>query len=68
MLSTVVNTSDPRNQREPERPHPCASLTHQLITMIAIGLVLVVATTMLPMDSVHAITHDARHAMGFPCH
>ncbi len=67
MLSIVANTHDPRSS-EREQTQPRLSLTYQLIIMMALGLTLVVATTMLPMDAVHEITHDARHALGFPCH
>ncbi|HEO65282.1 MAG TPA: CbtB-domain containing protein [Spirochaetes bacterium] len=38
------------------------------IILVIIGLALVFITGFLPVEVIHDLAHDTRHAMGFPCH
>ncbi|MBY4676043.1 CbtB domain-containing protein [Marinobacterium arenosum] len=44
------------------------SSSFQLIASAALGLFIVLAVGMLPMDAVHNAAHDTRHSAAFPCH
>ncbi len=40
----------------------------QILAAAILGLTIVFAVGLLPMDAVHNAAHDARHSAAFPCH
>lgn len=39
-----------------------------VLALAIFGLSLFLLVGFAPIDSVHSITHDTRHLLGFPCH
>ena len=39
-----------------------------IISALVLGVTLLVISGHLQSSALHAAAHDARHAMGFPCH
>jgi cobalt transporter subunit CbtB len=40
----------------------------QIFAAAILGLTIVFAVGLLPMDAVHNAAHDTRHSSAFPCH
>ena len=40
----------------------------QIFAAAILGLTIVFAVGLLPMDAVHNAAHDTRHSAAFPCH
>ena len=40
----------------------------QIFAAAILGLTIVFAVGLLPMDTVHNAAHDTRHSAAFPCH
>ncbi len=40
----------------------------QIIAAAVLGLTIVFAVGLLPMDAAHNAAHDTRHSAAFPCH
>lgn len=44
------------------------SKNSQIFAAAILGLTIVFAVGLLPMDAVHNAAHDTRHSAAFPCH
>ena len=45
-----------------------ASKRSQIFAAAILGLTIVFAVGLLPMDAAHNAAHDTRHSAAFPCH
>ena len=45
-----------------------ASKRSQILAAAILGLTIVFAVGLLPMDAAHNAAHDTRHSAAFPCH
>lgn len=58
MSATTLSTSSVQH----------AGLVRPILTSAVLGAFLIFAAGFASSDSLHAATHDTRHANGFPCH
>ncbi|ARU56796.1 cobalt transporter subunit CbtB [Oleiphilus messinensis] len=61
--SVVADTSEFSNASQ-----TISSRTTQILAAGLLGLAIVFAVGLSPMDVVHNAAHDTRHAIAFPCH
>ena len=45
-----------------------ASKKTQLLSAAILGIVIIFAVGMAPVEAVHNAAHDTRHSFAFPCH
>ncbi len=61
-------TTQISSQRSNSAVSVAVSKRSQIIAAAILGLTIVFAVGMLPMDAVHNAAHDTRHSAAFPCH
>lgn len=61
-------TTQISSQRSNSAVSVAVSKRSQIIAAALLGLTIVFAVGMLPMDAVHNAAHDTRHSAAFPCH
>ncbi|MFD2230079.1 CbtB domain-containing protein [Alkalimarinus sediminis] len=68
MNTHVSGPQTPANQAAAKAASLTASKRSQIFAAAFLGLTIVFAVGLLPMDAAHNAAHDTRHSAAFPCH
>lgn len=67
-MATQVSNSHTSSRSITASSVTVASKRSQILASALLGLTMVFAVGLLPMDAAHNAAHDTRHSAAFPCH